>query len=250
MIPSNYFYKNKNFLTQTNYSTCYHLGTIFRKFFNNPICEYIEREIKYSNIVYNYEVPTPKFLDYGYSSRYNKHYIDFEYIMLETFQDKNDYSCEVIKKVLDIINKINSIKPMHKDDFWNENRMSDFLKTLNIANEVLSGSTDIDMSILKKLPCDNIIHGDLTETNVCFRDQDVYIVDFESACIGPKIWDKCYFFASVFTNNIPDYIYSFITEEELHVIQIIAKIRYGRALRKQLRVDERAKGVGLWVSMG
>jgi len=233
-------------LCETRYSVSYRDGEIFRKYFIRPNESLISREIQYSRIAYSNGVPTPKYISKGYSYQHKKPYIELEYIDLETFLSRADYSVKTITNIFSVVTMLNKIPPVQNDTYWFDDRLPEFRIKLETANNVFRCSTEDDIKKIMELIPDSTIHGDLTGTNVCFNNSEIYIVDFEAACRGPKMWDKCYFLASVFTKNIPEYVKDIITEDELAIVQIIAKIRFGRALRKNLRVEERLNCCKIW----
>ena len=110
-------------------------------------------------------------------------------------------------------------------DFLNKNNLNEILKISELLGEEIS-----------RLHENNIIHGDLTTTNLILKDNKIYFIDFGLAFISHKAEDKAvdlYLLKQALASSFPQ-----ISEQTFHVM--IGGYKFNK---KHLEVLERLKKV-------
>ena len=232
---------------ETKHSYCYKENYIFRKYIKYNDSFIVNREYLYAKIAYDNGIKTPKPINKGYSNIKNLMYIEYEWADLIRISEF-DITDKIFNDIFKLSEKIKIIEGIKSDDFWVKNRLPEMILKIKVANNILKEKDDIDLVYLQNLKPVCFIHGDYSESNICLnRTDDLYITDFENACMGPNRWDICYFLASYYSNKeIPEFIKSYLSDEDLRLIKIIAKIRYGRAITKNMDHTLRLEAIYRW----
>ena len=76
------------------------------------------------------------------------------------------------------------------------------------------------------------IHGDCSIYNMGLLDNHLVIFDFQHGSLGPEGWDKAYFMATNYKNSISNH---YLSDREQRMAELIAAIRLGRAIKKNLK---------------
>ena len=125
------------------------------------------------------------------------------------------------------------IKGILIKDFLNKNNLNDILKISNLLG-----------SEIAKLHDNEIIHGDLTTTNLIIKNEKIYFIDFGLALISHKSEDKAvdlYLLKQALTSSFPQ-----ISEQVFNIIlqSYHAHKQYHEVLERLKKVEKRGRYKG------
>ena len=140
-------------------------------------------------------------------------------------------------------------------DFWFEkwNKREEFIlhasknwktETVPYMTYVLSEYGDDAeryIEYIKGLQEEVFIHGDFTLDNVKKSGEKIIILDFETAAIGPKLWDKTTFVYSLIENgcyNLGIELFNYFKCDK-QLLECIAAVRLAIAKRKNKNITQR-----------
>ena len=115
-------------------------------------------------------------------------------------------------------------------DFLNKNNLNEILKISELLGEEIS-----------RLHENNIIHGDLTTTNLILKDNKIYFIDFGLSFISHKVEDKSvdlYLLKQALASSFPQ-----IAEQTFHEILESYKIskNFKEILERLKKVEKRGR---------
>ena len=212
------------------YSRCYRYNGHVRKYLNYKEAKYKAiDELKAAREAYRNALPTPKPHFVAYDCKEDKFFIDYEDVpcrMAETFT----YS--ELLQLENILEKMNAM-PVIKHSWTSF--LKELLDTLQYYTQIFHDSTYEDILFLEELPVESFIHGDFWKQNIGISDNgNIVVFDFQNSGDGPKNWDRCYLYANMPFETIPEDCKLSFTFTDIRVIQVILKIRIARLHRKNM----------------
>lgn len=210
------------------WSSTYRKDNICIKIYNYFEPEAINREILASSIARKSNINTPSLIDHHISEDCS--FCSFKYIEMNSFSvndvEKNTY---LQSSILNLLKKISSVSWSSSDKYWYEQLLFEFSQEFDYI--ALGERKNKYISYLENLDLKEFIHGDFTFENMGISNNEIVIYDFQHGSWGPKGWDKAYLAAT----NIRDRMdWLGLNSTEIHMAEIIAAVRWGRAVKKNL----------------
>lgn len=217
------------------WSTVYREGDMFIKKYNYYLPDAVNRESKASKAAELAGIRTPhcRFI------RKNDKSIEsvFDFYELTPIHDISFLKHpDTFKEMQRMLNIMPDVKWKENDDYWNRLMLPDFLNALTYLNLDVSRYE----SMLRRLSCQQFIHGDFGIENIGISNNHLIVYDFQHGSWGPKNWDKAYLFASFIYNSDFELI---MGKQEQELTAIISAIRLGRAIRKHSTLIKERKDI-------
>lgn len=195
-----------------------------------------EREAHASNAARYKGILTPKHLntkiDNGQVLNVYE-YIDMQPIDIASIYD----NARIWEQIKCLINDLSKVNWRCDDNYWISNLIPEFknaLSYLDINNKYID--------FLESLEPKVFIHGDFTFDNIALIKDDVIIYDFQHGCLGPIGWDKSYIASTMLYSKCKFEL----SNKELLMAETIAAIRFGRAIRKNIDINNRKELFESW----
>lgn len=211
------------------WSTTFKRGNKFLKKYKYHVPDAAKREAKASNAARLKGILTPTHL----ITKTDCYIVNvFEYVEIHPIDVVAIYNnVNFWCKISSIISELQQVEWQHDDNYWNSHLIPEFKNAIS--------HIDIDYKryydFLETLQPKVFIHGDFTFDNIGITNNDLILFDFQHGCLGPVGWDKAYLAATmIFTKCKLK-----LNPEEEKMAEIIAAIRYGRAIRKKNDINNR-----------
>lgn len=224
--------ENKELIKKGFWSTCYHDGHKFRKYYNYYMPKAVLREKLASKTVEEAGIVTPHF--HNIENNGTKLCAIFDFVNMRPISRHMLTKNQTLQNGISIIlENIAKIKWNNNDNYWSEYLLPEFLKDLRILP-----ISDISYYImyLESLEPLNFIHGDFSLGNINYHGDQLVLFDFQHSCLGPVGWDRAYLAATLFRKESS---FLRLTLQEERMAEIISAIRWGRNYMKNRDVTLR-----------
>lgn len=232
-------------ISESRYSICYRNGEFVRKYFKYDNKEKFLHEFRMMQKAYYSGVRVPKPLFFAYDPDNLGWYIQSEYCSLEEVSGKFSFiEYNSLQRELDKLNNI----ICDSDGTW-DIQLKEFEKSLNIYGDYYNCSIDDELSFIRSLEQETIIHGDFLCKNIGMIEGEYNLFDFQNSCVGPRNWDINYYLSEFTADKIEDSIINSLKQHDINMIIAILKIRIGRAIRKKEDIELIEKRMKSWMLM-
>lgn len=231
----------EEFLCERRSTISFRDGEIFRKYYKHARKNEVVLEQRFSDEALYSGINCPQFLSWGYCDKKKMFYSEFEFKEIKPI---NKYKVDklILAKTIEQLDKMP--KCNQRSDCQNE-----FLKKeLCAIKEFLPMDVQSEyIRLIEKLLSQKneiLIHGDYSFENVGWdvKKNTVIVFDFQNSEYGVRDWDKSYLLST-----IPDInLVSTIPDINIDLMKIITALKYGRGIRKNFEVEERARIYEYW----
>lgn len=231
----------EEFLCERRSTISFRDGEIFRKYYKYARKNEVVLEQRFSDEALYSGINCPQFLSWGYCDKKKMFYSEFEFKEIKPI---NKYKVDklILAKTIEQLDKMP--KCNQRSDCQNE-----FLKKeLCAIKEFLPMDVQSEyIRLIEKLLSQKneiLIHGDYSFENVGWdvKKNTVIVFDFQNSEYGVRDWDKSYLLST-----IPDInLVSTIPDINIDLMKIITALKYGRGIRKNFEVEERARIYEYW----
>ena len=153
----------------------------------------------------------------------------YEYLPIKKLSNEDVLSdSKLLTQVIELLDKLSEIKWDNSDTYWD----SFLVKEFDYEFSFLNFNTQKYSDFIHSLKPSVFIHGDCSIYNMGLLDNHLVIFDFQHGSLGPEGWDKAYFMATNYKNAISNHC---LSDREQRMAELIAAIRLGRAIKKNLK---------------
>lgn len=161
-------------------------------------------------------------------------------IIVFNYLDFSDLPVYLTQNTIELVTSvINNFNGMVIDDYGNY--LNSIKESLDYYEKFYGSVLYLDF--LNDFSNGVFIHGDLNRNNVKISNNEIYLIDFENASLGPKWWDLCYFIADHDFDNISKESLDLLSIVDIKRIIFIIEIRLGRLIRKKMDLVNRERSL-------
>lgn len=224
------------------YSCCYRYNGHVRKYLNYKEAKYKAiDEFNAAKEAHRKSLPTPKPNFVSYDCKEDKFFIDYDdmpCMMAKTFSN------DELSQLDNILMKMKKL-PVIKNN-WTQ-FLTELLDTLQYFSKHFHEGVSEDIVFLKHLPATTFIHGDFWKQNIGIdKKGDIVVFDFQNSGNGPENWDRCYLYANMQFDTIPDSSKASFSLVDVRIIKIVLKIRIARLHRKSMDYSTLLENLAHW----
>ncbi len=221
--------RSEHLLHKGRWSSTYRKGDILLKRYNYYEPEAAKREAKASLAASTIGIRTPQHIKTIIDNKTITNMFEFYKLTTIDVMDIFD-SQEMLNDITDLLEELQHVKWNTKDDYWYTSLLPEFKDSISR----LCVDSHNYFKFIDILRPNTFIHGDFTCDNFALDEKGHLIIyDFQHGCLGPKGWDKAYLASTMFYDKCP----LILNKEEMYTAEIIAAIRLGRAIRKEIMAD-------------
>ncbi len=231
----------EEFLCERRSTISFRDGEIFRKYYKYAKKNEVMVEQRFSDEALYNGINCPRFLSWGYCNKKKMFYSEFEFKEIKPI---NKYKVDklIFTKAIEQLDKMP--KCNQKRNYQNKLLRKD----LYVIKKFLPIDVQSEyVRLIEKLFLEKkevFIHGDYSFENIAWdmKKNTIIVFDFQNSGYGVKDWDKSYLLST-----IPDInLVSTIPDINLDLMKIITALKYGRGIRKNFEVEERARIYEYW----
>lgn len=232
-------------IRKTGYSICIPAGPIFLKIIYPYAKQSAENEYFVNHTIRNYPINTFRvrlsFRVLGRRVLIMKNYSSRIVPLTKDYLPGQVSFCK-IKECIQTIQSLNLQENKHWQTFVVPEMTNalEHLKNINIDYSIY-------LATLNSLTAEKPIHGDFSTYNIALINGEIFVYDWQSACIGPSYWDEAYYIAtSTPSHMISHELAASISPEHHSLITLCSAIRLGRVIRKNKDIAERLNLLRRW----